>query len=59
MAVASKQVVSTPFFSRYDLIICPPLVGVESWPFVLMLYILAFSDQFIAPSGQDFTSVSS
>ena len=59
MAVSSQQVVSTPFLSKYDLIICPPLGGVESWPFVLMFYILAFSDQFVAQLGQDFASVSS
>ena len=36
----------TSFDFKKALIYCPPLPGVESLPLVLMLYILAFADQF-------------
>ena len=50
---------STLFEFKMALTNCPPLPGVESLPLVLMLYILAFSDQFGGPSGHDSTSASS
>ena len=54
-----NRVMSTFFYFKKALTNCPPLPGVESLPLVLMLYILAFSDQFGGPSGHDSTSASS
>ena len=50
---------STFFDSKKALTNCPPLPGVKSLPLVLMLYILAFADQFGAASGHDSTPASS
>ena len=50
---------STFFDFKKALTNCTTLPGVESIPLVLMLYILAFSDQFGGPSGHDFISASS
>ena len=54
-----NQAMSTFFYFKKALTNCPPLPGVESLPLVLMLYILAFSDQFGGPSGHDSRSASS
>ena len=55
----SNRAMLTSFDFKKALINCPPLPGVKSLLLVLMLYILAFADQFGAASGHDCTFASS
>ena len=55
----SNWAMLTSFDLKKTSINCSPLPGVKSLPLVLMLYILAFADQFGAASGHDSTPASS